>query len=160
ITTQTLTAGQINTPYTGQFTATGGTPPYSWSVTPGFLPSGLGLDSPTGILSGTPTQSGQFTFAVAVTDAASRTAYHFMNLLIPNGPTVGTVQSNTVAGTGVGSVSVPFTTNTTAGNLIVAFVRMSTTSQNVTLTDSAGNVYTEAAAQVQSADGHQIHVFY
>src|SRR5262249_9283964 len=53
ITTQTLTAGQINTPYTAQINATGGTPPYSWSVTPGFLPSGLRLDSSTGVLSGT-----------------------------------------------------------------------------------------------------------
>src|SRR5205085_12135505 len=42
----------------------------------------------------------------------------------------------------------------------VAFVRMSTTWQSVNVTDSAGNVYTDAASQVQTADGHQIHVFY
>jgi len=37
---------------------------------------------------------------------------------------------------------------------------MSTTSQTVALTDSAGNAYTDAVAQGQSIDGHQIHVFY
>ena len=163
ITTQTLPNGQINTPYSAQISATGGAAPYSWSVTPGslpFLPSGLRLNSSTGVLSGTPTQSGQFTFTVAVTDATSHTSYRFMNLLIPNPPTMGTVQSNTMEGSGVGSVSVPFRSNTTPGNLIVAFVRMSTTYQTVTVTDTAGNVYTEAASQVQSSDGHQIHVFY
>lgn len=37
---------------------------------------------------------------------------------------------------------------------------MSTTSQTVAVTDSAGNVYREAVAQAQSADGHQLHLFY
>ena len=37
---------------------------------------------------------------------------------------------------------------------------MSTTSQTVTVTDSAGNIYTDAVAQSQSTDGHQVHVFY
>src|SRR4029077_16106979 len=136
ITTQTLPNGQINTPYSAQISATGGTAPYSGSVTPGFLPSGLTLNSSTGALSGTPTQSGQFTLTVAVTDVTSHTSYRFMNLLIPNPPTVGTVQRNAVEGSGVGSVSAPFRSNTTAGNLTVAFVRMSTTYQTVTVTDS------------------------
>jgi hypothetical protein len=160
ITTQTLPSGRINTAYSAQISATGGTAPYSWSVTPGFMPSGLTLNSSTGVLSGIPTQSGQFTFTLAVTDATSHTAYRFMNLLIPNPPTVGTIQANSVEGSGAGSVSVAFKSNTTAGNLIVAFVRMSTTYQTVNVTDNAGNVYTEAASQVQSTDGHQIHVFY
>jgi hypothetical protein len=37
---------------------------------------------------------------------------------------------------------------------------MSTTSQTATLTDSAGNLYTDAIAQAQSSDGHQTHIFY
>src|SRR6202521_2652080 len=47
-----------------------------------------------------------------------------------------------------------------AGNLILAFVRMSSTSQTVTLADNAGNTYVEAAAQAQTSDGSQIHLFY
>ena len=39
-------------------------------------------------------------------------------------------------------------------------VWMSTTSQTVSVTDSAGNVYADAVAQAQSTDGHQIHLFY
>jgi hypothetical protein len=39
-------------PYQCQFTATGGTPPYHWSVAEGILPPGLFL-SDSGLLSGT-----------------------------------------------------------------------------------------------------------
>ena len=40
----------------------------------GQLPSGLGLSSSTGVISGTPTQAGAFTFAIQVTDRNSATA--------------------------------------------------------------------------------------
>src|SRR5205823_752558 len=112
------------------------------------------------LISGSPTRPGQHTFTVKVTDAASHTSYRFFNLFVPAPPDISTVQKNSIEGTGVGSVSVPFTSNNHAGNLIVAFVRMSTTWQTVNVTDSAGNVYTDAASQGQTADGHQIHVFY
>jgi hypothetical protein len=60
----------------------------------------------------------------------------------------------------VSSVSVPFPSSNHAGNLIVAFVRMSTASQTVTVKDAAGNVYADAVSQAQTTDGHQIHIFY
>jgi hypothetical protein len=53
-----------------------------------------------------------------------------------------------------------FQSPNTAGNLIIAFVRMSTTTQTVSITDSVGNSYTDAVAQPQNTDGHQIHIFY
>jgi hypothetical protein len=46
------------------------------------------------------------------------------------------------------------------GNLIIALVRMSTTTQTVTVSDTAGNAYVEAVGQAQTADGSQIHLFY
>jgi len=49
--------------------ATGGTPPYTWSVTSG-LPAGMGL-STSGLLSGMPTAAGGTTYALAVTVADS-----------------------------------------------------------------------------------------
>src|SRR5207253_3219954 len=69
-------------------------------------------------------------------------------------------QSNAVEGSGVASISSPFPSGNTAGNLIIAFVRMSTTTQTVTVTDSRGNTYTDAVAQSQTTDGHQLHLFY
>jgi hypothetical protein len=49
--------------------ASGGVPPYTWSVSSGNLPPGLVL-SPAGSLSGTPTSAGAFSFTAQVTDLA------------------------------------------------------------------------------------------
>src|SRR5262249_50207327 len=70
------------------------------------------------------------------------------------------VQSNMVEGSSVKSVSSTFQSGNTPGDLLIAVVRMSTTSQAVAVTDSAHNVYTDAVAQTQTTDGHQGHVFY
>ncbi|HKV40609.1 MAG TPA: Ig-like domain repeat protein, partial [Blastocatellia bacterium] len=70
------------------------------------------------------------------------------------------LQAKAVQGSGVPSVSAAFSSGNTAGNLILAFVRMSTTSQTVTLNDSAGNTYIQAVAQLQNSDGSQVHLFY
>ncbi len=75
-------------------------------------------------------------------------------------PGIALVQSTAVEGSGVGSISSTFPSSNTAGNLLVAFVRLSTTSQTVTLSDTAGNAYADAVAQAQTVDGHQIHIFY
>src|SRR5207237_6094351 len=58
--------------------------------------------------------------------------------------TIALVQSKAVEGTGVASVSAGFPANNTAGNLIIALVRMSSALQTVTVTDSAGNTYKDA----------------
>lgn len=54
--------------YSFTFTAGGGQPPYSWTLTPAI--PGLSLDAASGILSGTPTTPGSTNITVAVTDAA------------------------------------------------------------------------------------------
>ena len=50
--------------------ASGGTAPYSFSVTRGTLPPGLSLDPGTGLISGTPTTQGSYTFTVTATDSS------------------------------------------------------------------------------------------
>jgi len=47
--------------------ATGGTAPYTWSVIRGALPPGLSLNQASGVISGTPTTRGAFTFTVRAT---------------------------------------------------------------------------------------------
>jgi hypothetical protein len=68
-----LPAGAMGQPYSQTFTATGGafSPPFTWSLASGGLPSGLTL-SPVGTVSGTPTQTGTFDFTVQMTDSLSR----------------------------------------------------------------------------------------
>lgn len=64
----TLPAPKVGTPYSQMFTASGGTGPYSFSITAGVLPDGMTL-SADGLLSGTPTQEGEFTFAISATES-------------------------------------------------------------------------------------------
>lgn len=62
--------GAVSTGYRYQITATGGTTPYTFSTPdPSKLPPGLSLDA-NGLITGTPTATGSYTFEVTVTDAA------------------------------------------------------------------------------------------
>jgi large repetitive protein len=65
----TLPAGQTNTAYNMQLTTNGGSN-LSWSVNSGSLPAGLTLNPSSGLISGTPTQAGDSTFQVKVSDGS------------------------------------------------------------------------------------------
>jgi hypothetical protein len=55
-------------PYCHVLSAKGGDAPYTWAVTSGALPTGMGLDS-DGSFAGSPSVSGTFTFTARATDA-------------------------------------------------------------------------------------------
>ena len=97
---------------TNTLTAFGGTPPYSWSIQSGTLPPGITLQSPGELiaanlnpgfsyLAGRAMTAGEFTFTLAVTDAANVTAtraltYHVskLNFSYFTLPIVGTTLIN------------------------------------------------------------------
>jgi uncharacterized protein (TIGR03437 family) len=81
ITTTSLSNGTVLTAGSQTLTATGGTPPYTWTLVGGSLPPGLGLSS-AGVLSGTPTTPGSYTFTVKVTDAAGASAVETVTLSV------------------------------------------------------------------------------
>ncbi len=73
VTTTSVANGAVGSAYSQTLTATGGTTPYTWAVATGTLPAGLSL-SAAGVISGTPSAAGSFTFNVSVTDSASPAA--------------------------------------------------------------------------------------
>ena len=68
-----LPYGTLGLAYSQALTAKGGTPPYTWSIRSGSLPSGLTLNS-AGMISGTPIAEGAFDFTLQVRDSVSLTA--------------------------------------------------------------------------------------
>lgn len=67
-------SGMVGVAYSHAFTVTGGTPPYTFAIIAGKIPTGLTLNFTTGIFSGKPTQAGYFNFTIKVTDSLGATA--------------------------------------------------------------------------------------
>ncbi|MDD5037752.1 MAG: DUF4382 domain-containing protein [Dehalococcoidales bacterium] len=68
ITTSSLPDGTANITYNATLAASGGTPPYTWSIDSGILPAGLILDSDNGSIAGIPAGSGNSTLTMKVSD--------------------------------------------------------------------------------------------
>jgi len=82
-TTSPLPPASTTVAYTVTFAATGGVAPLTWTVASGStLPAGLTLNSTTGVLSGTPTQAGTFTFGITVTDSENPAASATVNFTL------------------------------------------------------------------------------
>ncbi|WP_256788232.1 putative Ig domain-containing protein [Frankia sp. AvcI1] len=127
--------GEVGAAYTDQFTVTGGTSPFTWSISSGSLPPGLILNATSGLVSGTPTTAGSYPFTVRVVDAGGQAATQGLTISIASPPTlpfppppageVGVTYSNQLTVSGGTS---PFVWSVSAGAL----------PQGVTLGSSTG----------------------
>ncbi len=65
----TLPSATVGTAYNQTVTGSGGMAPYTFSVSSGTLPTGLTLNTATGVITGSPTTPGTFNFSITAVDA-------------------------------------------------------------------------------------------
>lgn len=157
ITTSSLPEATLNESYSETLTAVNGTKPFTWSVSSGSLPPGISL-SAAGVLSGTPTASGTYTFTVTVGDSAKPPASDSAALSLTVAPL--TISTTSLANGALGASysqaiamangTAPFTFKIASGTL-PAGLALSTTGQ-ITGTPTAAGV-SNFTVQVTDADG-------
>jgi uncharacterized repeat protein (TIGR01451 family) len=90
VVTFTPPAGQVGIAYSQQPSLTGGTAPFVWSISSGSLPTGLAVNSSTGLVSGTPTTSGSFSVTIAATDSFGQVAARTATIVVTARPAFAT----------------------------------------------------------------------
>lgn len=114
ITSAVLADGRAGIPYARTLSATGDAP-LIWSVSRGNLPDGLNLNSLTGVLSGTPTKPGEFTFTIMVINNDGYDSRQFHIQITGSAPVITTtvladaVEGRPYSATIAASGSVPIT---------------------------------------------------
>ncbi|HTV64798.1 MAG TPA: Ig domain-containing protein [Bryocella sp.] len=108
-------SGSIGSSYSTSLSAAGGTPPYTWTLLNGNLPSGLNLSS-AGLISGTPASGGNFLFTVQVTDSESPAQTAIAQLTIA----ISTITITTHS-LPAGSVNVPYSASLTAAGGVAPY---------------------------------------
>src|SRR5260370_22984676 len=135
--TTSLSQATAVTPYPATLAATGGTPAHTWSIAGGQLPAGLNLSASTGIISGTPTESGAFSLTAKVADSASPAQKTSATISLVVAPASLTITSSTLpSGTNGPAYSnalqasggtAPYTWSVTSGSLPAGLTLSSTT---------------------------------
>ncbi len=161
-----MQGGEVDVPYSATPTVSGGTGPYTWSVTIGSLPSGLTLDPTTGAITGTPSASGPATFTLTATDNEGQSASQGVTVLIAADPSiataslpdaqVGTPYNQSVAGAGgtgpytwsvtIGSLPSGLTLDPSTGAITGTPSASGPATFTVTLTDADGQTASEGYA--------------
>src|SRR5207244_3376109 len=90
ITTASLPGGTVGAVYSTTLNSSGGTAPFSWSVSAGSLPAGLSLTAGNGVINGTPSAAGVSGFTINVTDNAGATASKMFSITIAAAPVIVT----------------------------------------------------------------------
>lgn len=110
ITTTSLDGGTVGAAYNETLTASGN--PTSWEITEGTLPAGLTLAESTGVISGTPTTAGTYSFTVTATNSGGSDSEQLsITIKQTEDTTAPTLTAGSAARTGEATATVTFTSS-------------------------------------------------
>ena len=147
ITTAALPQTTVGDLYSQELSASGGLPPYSWSLGSGSLPAGLTLGGSSGVISGTATHSEAAAFTVQVSDATASKASKALSIAVAYLAPAITTAALPPAATGadyqqgltVYGGSAPFTWSVSAGSLPAGLALSGSTGIISGISTSAGS---------------------
>jgi len=89
ITNSALGVASAGLPYSAELSATGGTSPYQWSISSGALPSGIQLQTSSGVITGITSSLGSYSFVAMVGDSAGHSATQATTLTVSSASASG-----------------------------------------------------------------------
>ena len=147
VTNPGVTTGTAGVAFSQTFTQSGGQGTVTFAIISGSLPAGMTFHSATGVLDGTPTQTGPFSIVVQATDSNSCTGTGATYPLVINCQTI----SVTNPGVSTGTAGTPFSqTFTQSGAIGGATFSLNTGSLPAGLTLSAAGVLSGTPTQTGS----------
>jgi len=156
ITSATTASGTVGTAFSYQITASN--TPTSYGAT--GLPTGLSVNTTSGLISGTPTTAATSTVTLSATNSTG-TGHANLTLTVTTGGAVSSAQTIAAQSpSSAASLSLSFLTNTVAGDLIMVAFDYDTNTVPSSVTDSQGNTFTQVGSQLTSPGATRSVVYY
>lgn len=162
----TLSTGTVGKPYSSQevvMTASGGTPPYSYSCSISGNPLGVGVGQPeptggTCVINGIPSTPGTFTITLGVTDATQSTSNESISLIINPSPWIIEAVSNE----GEESLTSESLTLDSDGNAHISYIESRSSGKTLKYATNRGGGWTfetvETAGEYHTFSGSSVAV--
>jgi hypothetical protein len=156
ITSSLSASGTAGSSFSYQITASNS--PTSYNAT--GLPSGLSVNTSTGVISGTPSSAGTSSVTISATNSAG-TGSATLTVTVAAAPAgIAFVQANAGMASSASSEALAFGSNTTASDIILVGFDFASGASFSSISDTQGNTFTEVGSQLTTPAGSGSRLYY